>query len=70
MVGLTYVWRRALNDQVHLGDVQAAGRHIGGHQHFKGAAPESLERDLSLFLRNVSVQRLRTLSHTERRQQS
>ncbi len=57
-----YVWRRALDDQVHLGDVQPTGRHVSSHQHFKRAVPEAFERDLSLFLRNVSVQRLCTLN--------
>lgn len=61
MVWWTYVWRRALNDQIHLGNVQAARRHIGGHQHLKRAVPEALERDLPLFLGDVSVQRLRAL---------
>src|SRR5690606_29761840 len=37
-------------------DVQAAGGHVGGHQHFQLAGLEALEQALALLLRHVARQ--------------
>ena len=57
----SYLGRRALDHQVNFRDVQSTSCHVSGHQHLKSAIPEALQRHLSLFLRNVSVERLGTL---------
>lgn len=64
---LSYLRGRALDDQIHLWYVQTTSRHVRGHQHFEGAVPEAFQRDLSLFLSDVTVQRLAALQPTQTR---
>ena len=59
--GTPYLGRRTLDHQVHLGNVQATGRYVGGHQNLEGPAPEAFEGDLPLLLEDVSMERLATL---------
>jgi len=50
-----------LYHQVHFRDVQSTGCDIGGNQNLKRTVPEALQRHLSLFLRNISMENLATL---------
>ena len=58
---MPYLGRSALDHQVHLGNVQAAGRDVGGHQNLKGPVPETFEGDLPLLLEDVSMEGLAIL---------
>jgi len=45
-----------LDDQLNAVDVQAACRHVCGHQHVEAAAPEASQRGLTGRLGNVTMQ--------------
>ena len=44
-----------VHDVAHIADVDAAGKHVGRHQHVDGAVAESRERALALGLAAVAV---------------
>lgn len=60
-VGLNFLWRLDLNDQVDVGNVQASRGDISSDQHFEFSFFESLHSNLALVLRNVSVHDLDVL---------
>lgn len=53
-----HVWQLVVHDQIDVRDVEAAGRHIGGHQHTSLAFAEAQQGALAGHLRDVAVQRL------------
>lgn len=59
---------RTLDHQVDFRDVQTTGCNIGRNKNLKRPIPESLQRHLSLFLRNVSMEGLGALT-TDRENQ-
>mmetsp|Transcript_11572 Transcript_11572/g.25334 ORF Transcript_11572/g.25334 Transcript_11572/m.25334 type:complete len:412 (+) Transcript_11572:401-1636(+) len=47
-----------LDDQVHVGDVDPPGGHVGGDQDVEGADAEGVEGGVALFLSDVAVEGL------------
>lgn len=60
-VGFHIVGRLHLDDEVDIGDVQAAGGNISGHEHVELALSEALKGDFPLVLGDVSVHDLDVL---------
>lgn len=56
--GIAHVGQLVVDDEVDVGDVEAARRDVGGHQHQRLALPEAFEHPLPAALRDVAVQRL------------
>ena len=57
-VRLCVLRRFELDDEVNIRNIKASGGHVGGNENLELAVSESLEGDLSLTLRNVSVENL------------
>ena len=57
-VRVDVVRRRQLDDEVDEGDVESSGCHIGGNHALYLSLSEGLEDDLSLFLRDVSMEHI------------
>ena len=53
----------AVNDQVKIMDMNAAGSHIRRNEHAEPAVPERLHGRLASCLRHIAVQRLRLELH-------
>jgi hypothetical protein len=53
-----HVGQLVVDDQVDIGDVEAARRHVGGDQAQRLAIAEALQHALPAGLRDVAVQRL------------
>lgn len=61
----THRGQLVVDHQVDGRDVQAASRHVRGHQHQQLAVAELLQRPLAVRLRDVPVQRLRSSIHQD-----
>ena len=55
-----------VNDQVDVGNVQAASGDVGGNEHAEAVVTESLEGALALRLSDVAVENFRCHATTER----
>jgi hypothetical protein len=60
-VGFDVFGRLALDDEVHVGDVETARSHVGRHEDVETAFLKAAECDFSLLLRDVAMQDLDVL---------
>ena len=53
---LVFLGHIVVDNGVHIGNVNAAGRHIGGHQHINLARLKARHNAVALRLRQIAVQ--------------